>query len=66
MVVVQILFLFCGALSVIYFLSVDTVGMVKNPSVDTMKDIVFSLVVLAFSMVVTGFLQLNTEVTGML
>ena len=65
MVVIQTLFLFCGALSV-YFLSVDTVGMVKNPSVDTMKDIVFGLVVLAFSMVVTGFLQLNTEVTGML
>ena len=65
MVVVQILFLFCGALSV-YFLSIDTVGMVKSPSIDTMKDIVFSLVVLAFSMVVTGFLQLNTEVTGML
>ena len=65
MVVVQVLFLFCGALSV-YFLSVDTVGMVKNPSIDTMKDIVFSLVVLAFSMVVTGFLQLNTKVTGML
>ena len=65
MVVLQVLFLFCGALSV-YFLFVDTVGMVKNPSVDTMKDIVFSLVVLAFSMVVTGFLQLNTEVTGML
>jgi len=65
MVVVQVLFLFCGALS-IYFLSVDTVGMVKNPSINTMKDIVFSLVVLVFSMVVTGFLQLNTEVTGML
>ena len=65
MVVVQTLLLFCGALS-IYFLSVDTVGMVKNPSIDTMKDIVFSLVVLAFSMVVTGFLQLNTEATGML
>lgn len=65
MVVVQTLFLFCGVLS-IYFLSVDTVGMVKNPSINTMKDIVFSLVVLAFSMVVTGFLQLNTEVTGML
>ena len=65
MVVVQILFLFCGALSV-YFLSIDTADMVKNPSVDTMKDIVFSLVVLAFSMVVTGFLQLNTKVTGML
>jgi hypothetical protein len=65
MVVVQVLFLFCGALS-IYFLSIDTVGMVKNPSINTMKDIVFSLVVLAFSMVVTGFLQLNTEVTGML
>lgn len=65
MVVIQTLFLFCGALSV-YFLSVDTVGMVKSPSIDTIKDIVFSLVVLAFSMVVTGFLQLNTEVTGML
>ena len=65
MVVVQTLFLFCGVLS-IYFLSVDTVGMVKNPSINTMKDIVFSLAVLAFSMVVTGFLQLNTEVTGML
>ena len=65
MVVIQTLFLFCGALS-IYFLSVDTVGMVKNPSINTMKDIVFSLVVLAFSMVVTGFLQLNTKVTGML
>ncbi len=65
MVVVQTLFLFCGTLS-IYFLSIDTVGMVKNPSIDTMKDIVFSLVVLVFSMVVTGFLQLNTEVTGML
>ena len=65
MVVIQTLFLFCGALSV-YFLSVDTVGMVKNPSINTMKDIVFSLVVLAFSMVVTGFLQLNTDVTGML
>ena len=65
MVVVQTLFLFCGALSV-YFLSVDAVGMVKNPSVDTMKDIVFSLVVLAFSIVVTGFLQLNKEITGML
>ena len=65
MVVIQTLFLFCGALSV-YFLSVDTVGMVKNPSINTMKDIVFSLVVLAFSMVVTGFLQLNTKVTGML
>ena len=65
MVVVQTLFLFCGALSV-YFLSVDTIGMVKNPSINTMKDIVFSLVVLAFSMVVTGFLQLNTKVTGML
>jgi hypothetical protein len=65
MVVVQTLFLFCGVLS-IYFLSVDTVGMVKNPSINTMKDIVFSLVVLAFSMVVTGFLQLNTDVTGML
>ena len=65
MVVIQTLFLFCGVLS-IYFLSVDTVGMVKNPSINTMKDIVFSLVVLAFSMVVTGFLQLNTEVTGML
>jgi len=65
MVVIQTLFLFCGALSV-YFLSVDTVGMVKSPSIDTMKDIVFSLVVLAFSMVVTGFLQLNTKVTGML
>lgn len=63
MVVLQVLFLFCGALS-IYFLSVDTVGMVKNPSVDTMKDIVFSLVVLAFSMVVTGFLQLNLSSTG--
>ena len=65
MVAVQTLFLFCGVLS-IYFLSVDTIGMVKNPSINTMKDIVFSLVVLAFSMVVTGFLQLNTEVTGML
>ena len=65
MVVIQTLFLFCGVLS-IYFLSVDTVGMVKNPSINTMKDIVFSLVVLAFSMVVTGFLQLNTKVTGML
>jgi len=65
MVVVQVLFLFCGALS-LYFLSVDTVGMVKNPSINTMKDIVFSLVVLVFSMLVTGFLQLNTEVTGML
>lgn len=65
MVVVQVLFLFCGALS-IYFLSIDTVGMVKNPSIGTMKDIVFSLVVLVFSMLVTGFLQLNTEVTGML
>ena len=65
MVVIQTLFLFCGALSV-YFLSVDTVGLGKNPSIDTMKDIVFSLVVLVFSMVVTGFLQLNTEVTGML
>ena len=65
MVVIQTLFLFCGALSV-YFLCVDTVGMVKSPSIDTMKDIVFSLVVLAFSMVVTGFLQLNTKVTGML
>ncbi len=65
MVVVQTLFLFCGALS-IYFLSVDTVGMVKHPSIDTMKDIVFSLVVLVFRMVVTGFLQLNTDVTGML
>ncbi len=65
MIVVQALFLFYGALS-IYFLSIDTVGMVQNPSIDTMKDIVFSLVVLVFSMVVTGFLQLNTEVTGML
>lgn len=65
MVVIQTLFLFCGALSV-YFLSVDTVGMVKKPNINTMKDIVFSLVVLAFSMVVTGFLQLNTKVTGML
>lgn len=65
MVVIQTLFLFCGALS-IYFLSVDTVGMVKNPSINTMKDIVFSLVVLVFSMVVTGAIQLNIEVTGML
>lgn len=65
MVVVQVLFLFCGALS-IYFLAVDTVKMLKDPSTSTMKDIVFSLVVLVFSMVVTGFLQLNTEVTGML
>jgi len=65
MVVVQTLFLFCGALS-LYFLSADLLKMLKNPSIDTMKDIVFSLVVLAFSMVVTGFLQLNTEVTGML
>lgn len=65
MVVVQVLFLFCGALS-IYFLSVDTIKMLKDPSTSTMKDIVFSLVVLVFSMLVTGFLQLNTEVTGML
>ena len=65
MVVVQTLFLFCGALS-LYFLSTDLLNMFKDPSIDTMKDIVFSLVVLVFSMVVTGFLQLNTEVTGML
>lgn len=65
MVVVQTLFLFCGALS-IYFLAVDIIKMPKDPSTYTVKDIVFSLVVLVFSMVVTGFLQLNTEVTGML
>ena len=65
MVEVQVLFLFCGALS-LYFLSTDLLKMLKDPSIDTMKNIVFSLVVLAFSMVVTGFLQLNTEVTGML
>ena len=65
MVVVQTLFLFCGVLSM-YFLSTDLLKMLKDPSIDTMKDIVFSLVVLAFSMVVTGFLQLNTEATGML
>ena len=65
MVEVQVLFLFCGALS-LYFLSTDLLKMLKDPSIDTMKNIVFSLVVLAFSMVVTGFLQLNTEVTWML
>jgi len=65
MVVVQTLFLFCGALS-IYFLAVDIIKMPKDPSTYTVKDIVFSLVVLVFSMAVTGFLQLNTEVTGML
>jgi len=65
MVVLQVLFLFCGALS-INFLAVDTLKMLRDPSMTTMKDIVFSLVVLVFSMLVTGFLQLNTKVTGML
>lgn len=63
MVVIQTLFLFCGALSV-YFLSVDTVGMVKNPSINTMKDIVFSLVVLVACAAITGAIQLNLSSTG--
>ena len=65
MIIIQILALFFGVMA-LFFLVWDTLTMFLSPSLDTLKDIMFSGVILVICSAITGVIQLNLNSTGIL
>jgi hypothetical protein len=65
MIIIQMLALFFGVMA-LFFLVRDTLTMFLSPSLDTLKDIMFSAVVIILCAAMTGAIQLNLNSTGIL
>ena len=63
MIIIQMLALLFGVMA-LFFLVWDTLTMFLSPSLDTLKDIMFSAVVLIVCAAITGVIQLNLLSTG--
>jgi hypothetical protein len=63
MIIIQILALLFGVMA-LFFLVWDTLTMFLSPSLDTLKDIMFSGVVIIICAAITGVIQLNLSSTG--
>ena len=64
MIIIQILAFFCGILASM-FLTLDTIAMFYRHSLEVIKDIMFSSVVIILCAAITGVIQLNLNSTGM-
>lgn len=65
MIIIQILALFFGIMALL-FLVLDTIAMFYRPSLEVIKDIMFSSVVIILCAAITGVIQLNLSSTGVL
>lgn len=63
MIIIQLLAFLFGLLAT-FFLVLDTFSMFFRPSLETLKDIMFSVVILVACAAVTGAIQLNLSSTG--
>ena len=63
MIIVQLLAFLLGLLAT-FFLVLDTFSIFFRPSLETLKDIMFSVVILVACAAVTGVIQLNLSSTG--